>query len=114
MQNPVEIFSILLFCFYNSNSCSRMIPIQPNIVKKASEVDQEVPIKVTEMEEKVEVLTPPLQTELETENPRLYNVIEPVRTRKYSNQSRSHAGSPSHGMESRSVSDPGLTMFLLY
>ena len=72
MQNPVEIFSILLFCFYSSKSCSRMIPIQPSMVKKASEVDQEDPKKMSEMEEKVEVL----QKEPKTENPRLQNFIE--------------------------------------
>lgn len=72
MQNPVEIFSILLFCFYSSKSCSRMIPIQPSMVEKASEVDQEVPKKMSEMEEKVEVL----QKEPKTENPRLQNFIE--------------------------------------
>ena len=72
MQNPVEIFSILLFCFYSSKICSRMIPIQPSMVKKASEVDQEVPKKMSEMEEKVEVL----QKEPKTENPRLQNFIE--------------------------------------
>ena len=70
MQNPVEIFSILLFCFFSSKSCSRMIPIQP-MVEKASEVDQ-VPKKMSEMEEKVEVL----QKEPKTENPRLQNFIE--------------------------------------
>ena len=49
-----------------------MIPIQPSMVKKASEVDQEVPKKMSEMEEKVEVL----QKEPKTENPRLQNFIE--------------------------------------
>ena len=49
-----------------------MIQIQPSMVEKASEVDQEVPKKMSEMEEKVEVL----QKEPKTENPRLQNFIE--------------------------------------